>query len=84
MGQRRDIGMSWKKRWAEIMRLKAKHGKDRSLIRTFPDLSVEKRTAPTGDLRPPGGSLSREQVVHMMGKGWKVSLTTHGYKVIQQ
>src|SRR5262249_36723090 len=36
----------WKKRQKEIQRLQAKHGKDRSLIRQFPDLKVEQRTAP--------------------------------------
>jgi hypothetical protein len=36
----------WKKRQKEIQRLKAKHGQDRSLIRKFPDLKVEQRTAP--------------------------------------
>ena len=38
--------MHWKKRQKEIQRLQAKHGKDRSLIRQFPDLKVEQRTAP--------------------------------------
>jgi hypothetical protein len=35
-----------KKRQKEIERLLAKHGKDRSLARQFPDLKVEQRTAP--------------------------------------
>ena len=38
--------MHWKKRQKEVQRLQAKHGKDRSLIRQFPDLKVEQRTAP--------------------------------------
>jgi hypothetical protein len=36
----------WKKRQKEIQRLLAKHGKDRSLARQFPELKVEQRTAP--------------------------------------
>jgi hypothetical protein len=36
----------WKKRQKQIERLKARHGADRSLIREFPDLKVEQRTAP--------------------------------------
>src|SRR5262245_63029190 len=36
----------WKKRRKQIQRLLAKHGKDRSLAREFPDLKVEQRTAP--------------------------------------
>ena len=38
--------MHWKKRQKQIERLKARHGADRSLIREFPDLKVEQRTAP--------------------------------------
>ena len=38
--------MHWKKRQRQIERLQAKHGKDRSLARKFPDLKVEQRTAP--------------------------------------
>jgi hypothetical protein len=41
--------MKWKKRLREIQRLREKHGKDRSLVHTFPDLSVEQRTAPTSN-----------------------------------
>jgi hypothetical protein len=53
----------WKKRQKQIEQLKAKHGLDRSLARTFPDLTVEQRTTPTPDslrgrtprrARPPG------------------------------
>jgi hypothetical protein len=53
----------WKKRQKEIQRLLAKHGKDRSLAREFPDLKVEQRTAPCSNgmrggtarrLQPPG------------------------------
>jgi hypothetical protein len=53
----------WKKRQREIERLKARHGADRSLIREFPDLKVEQRTAPCSNgmrgstaprARPPG------------------------------
>ena len=38
--------MQWKKRIKEIQRLQAKHGKDRSLVREFPNLKVEQRAAP--------------------------------------
>ena len=41
--------MKWKKRRAEIQRLREKHGNDRSLARSFPDLSVEQRTTPTSN-----------------------------------
>ena len=36
----------WKKRQKEIQRLLAKHGRDRSLARQFPDLKIEQRIAP--------------------------------------
>jgi hypothetical protein len=38
--------VQWKQRQKEIQRLQAKHGRDRSLGRVFPDLKVEQRTAP--------------------------------------
>jgi hypothetical protein len=38
--------VNWKKRRKQIERLQAKHGQDRSLVRAFPDLTVEQRTAP--------------------------------------
>ena len=41
-----DNRVHWKKRQKQIERLKARHGADRSLIREFPDLKVEQRTAP--------------------------------------
>jgi len=53
----------WKKRQKQIQRLQAKHGNDRSLVREFPDLKVEPRTAPCSNgmrgstarrARPPG------------------------------
>lgn len=50
--------MKWKKRLKEIEKLKNKHGKDRSLVRSFPDYSV-KGTSPlsnyiggTGQAKP--------------------------------
>ena len=39
-------GLRSKKRQKQIQQLQAKHGKDRSLARQFPDLKVEQRTAP--------------------------------------
>ena len=41
-----DDRVHWKKRQKQIERLKARHGADRSLVREFPDLKVEQRTAP--------------------------------------
>jgi hypothetical protein len=38
--------VNWKKRRKQIQQLRAKYGKDRSLVREFPDLKVEQRTAP--------------------------------------
>jgi hypothetical protein len=38
--------VNWKKRQKQIRQLRAKHGKDRSLAREFPDLTVEQRTPP--------------------------------------
>jgi hypothetical protein len=55
--------VEWKQRRKQIQQLQAKHGKDRSLIREFPDLKVEQRTAPCSNgmrgstarrVRPPG------------------------------
>jgi hypothetical protein len=33
--------MKWKKRKKQLILLRLKHGKDRSLARPFPDLSIE-------------------------------------------
>lgn len=38
--------MKWKKRKLFIEALRTKHGKDRSLVREFPDLRIEPRTVP--------------------------------------
>lgn len=37
---------SWKAVSNELARLRSLHGADRSLVRRFPDLSVEQRTSP--------------------------------------
>jgi hypothetical protein len=42
----KGIRVNWKKRQKQIEQLRAKHGKDRSLAREFPDLKVEQRPAP--------------------------------------
>src|SRR5690242_17337570 len=42
----REFALKWKNRRKEIERLRQKHGKDRSLARSFPDLKVEQRTSP--------------------------------------
>jgi len=41
--------MKWKSRYKELLALAHKHLGDRRLARSFPDLSVEQRTAPTSD-----------------------------------
>jgi hypothetical protein len=46
----KDDRVHWKKRQKEIERLKARHGADRSLVREFPDLKVEQRTAPCSNV----------------------------------
>jgi hypothetical protein len=42
----RKTELHWKKRLKQMQQLQAKHGKDRSLAREFPDLKEEQRTAP--------------------------------------
>jgi hypothetical protein len=74
--------MKWKKRLKELAALRAKHGRDRSLVRKFPDLSVEKRTSPTSDrMGPPG--LKREQLAAILGPNFVVEhLHKSGYQVL--
>lgn len=75
------ITMKWKKRLEELAKLKAKHGKDRSKARPFPDLSVEKRTAPTSDRVQPPAILTPSQVKDILGPGFDIKFTSKGYKV---
>jgi hypothetical protein len=74
--------MKWKRRLEELNRLRAKHGKDRSLARSFPDLSVEQRTASTSDrFGPPG--LKKHQVEAILGPDFVVEhLHKSGYQVL--
>jgi hypothetical protein len=73
--------MKWKKRAAEIAKLKAKHGKDRSLARPFPDLSVECRTTPTSD-RMDQPTLKKRHLIAILGPGFVIDhIHKSGYQV---
>jgi hypothetical protein len=75
--------MKWKKRLQELNALRAKHGKDRSLIRKFPDLSVEKKTSPTSDRMGPPPLLKNEHLQAILGPNFVVShLHKSGYQVL--
>ena len=82
MGVEVHNGMKWKKRLEELNRLRAKHGKDRSLVHKFPDLSVEQRTSPTSDrFGPP--SLKKHHLEAILGPGFVVEhLHKSGYQVL--
>ena len=74
--------MKWKKRLKELQALRAKHGRDRSLVRKFPDLSVEQRTPPTSDRMEPPPILTHEQLSAMLGPSFFIQhLHKSGYKV---
>ena len=74
--------MKWKKRAAEIARLKAKHGRDRSKARSFPNLTVEHNVAPLSNrFAPP--TLKREALKAMLGPNFTVShLHKSSYQVM--
>jgi hypothetical protein len=75
--------MKWRKRAAEIARLIAKHGRDRSLARSFPDLSVEQRTVPTSDRLDTPPALKKEVLQAILGPEFVVShLHKSGYQVL--
>jgi hypothetical protein len=75
--------MKWRKRAAEIARLISKHGKDRSLARSFPDLSVEQRAAPTSDRLDIPPILKKEVLQAILGPEFVVShLHKSGYQVL--
>lgn len=77
--------MKWKKRKAEIERLLAKHGKDRRLARSFPDLSVEQRTAPTSNRLSTPPVLKKEVMRAILGPDFVVEhLHKSGYQVFHR
>jgi hypothetical protein len=76
--------MKWKKRAKQIAELKAKHGRDRSLARSFPDLSVEHRpnVAPLSN-RFDTPTLKKEQLALILGPEFTIShLHKSGYQVL--
>jgi hypothetical protein len=79
--------MKWKKRKAELERLRAKHGKDRSLIRSFPDLSVEQRSrvAPLSNRLSTPPILKKEVLIAILGPEYTIShLHKSGYQVFRK
>jgi hypothetical protein len=74
--------MKWKKRLKELELLRKKHGNDRSLARTFPDLSVEQRTAPTSDRLDTPPILKKTVLCAILGPEFVIShLHKSGYQV---
>jgi hypothetical protein len=77
--------MKWKKRAKEIESLRAKHGRDRSLVRSFPDLSVEQRTAPTSDRLDTPPALKRRVLQVILGPEFVIEhLHKSGYQVFHR
>jgi hypothetical protein len=77
--------MKWKKRAAEIARLIAKHGRDRSLAHSFPDLSVEQRTAPTSDRLDTPPVLKKQVLQVILGPEFVIEhLHKSGYQVFHR
>ena len=75
--------MKWKKRKAELERLRTKHGKDRSLARSFPDLTVENKCSPTSDRVDYRPLLKKEALVAILGPEFTIShLHKSGYQVL--
>lgn len=63
----------------QLAALQAKHGKDRSLVRRMPDLSVEQRTAPLGNClhgscaaKPPIQGAKQFTVSHLPKQGYQL------------
>jgi hypothetical protein len=74
--------MKWKKRAAEIARLRAKHGKDRSLARSFPDLTVDHHVAPLSN-RISATALRKKALAATLGPDFVVShLHKSSYQVL--
>ena len=77
--------MKWKKRLAEIQRLKAKHGTDRSLAHVFPDLSVDNRASSTSNRMDTPPALKKEALVAILGSDFVIShLHKSGYQVFHK
>lgn len=77
--------MKWKKRLKQIEALRAKHGSDRSLARSFPDLSVEKRTSPTSDRVDYKPMLKKQVLQAILGPDYIIShLHKSGYQVFRR
>jgi hypothetical protein len=77
--------MKWKKRAKEIEMLKAKHGKDRSLVRSFPDLTVEHSVAPLSNRLASPPLLKKEVLMVMLGPDFVIShLHKSGYQVMSK
>jgi hypothetical protein len=77
--------MKWKKRQAEIARLRAKHGNDRSLARNFPDLSIEQRTSPMSNRVDTPPLLKKEVLQVILGPEYIIGyLHKSGYQVFRK
>ena len=77
--------MKWKKRLKELELLRKKHGNDRSLARTFPNLSVEQRTAPTSDRLDTPPILRKTMLQVILGPDFIVEhLHKSGYQVFHR
>jgi hypothetical protein len=75
--------MKWKKRAKQIAELKAKHGKDRSLARSFPDLSIEHNVAPLSNRLSTPPILKKDILEAILGPGFTIShLHKSGYQVL--
>jgi hypothetical protein len=75
--------MKWKKRAKQIAELQAKHGRDRSLARSFPDLTVEHHVAPLSNRLSTPPVLKKDMLVAILGPQFTVShLHKSGYQVL--
>ena len=75
--------MKWKKRLKQINELKAKHGKDRSLARPFPDLTVEHNVAPLSNRMDTPPILKKDVLEAILGPAFTIShLHKSGYQVL--
>jgi hypothetical protein len=74
--------MKWKKRAKHIAALRAKHGKDRSLARPFPDLSVKHNVAPLSNRFGPPPLKQEKEPVQLDPKYTVSHLHKSGYQVL--